>query len=125
MLTLSYIKKTSFCKYYVVQEILTLSGTLDLSSSWEFMISPIHCVYIHNQICQPWDLRINDCGWFCWCNLTILPRNYFVMILHNYIIERVAFRLWILVLNVSTTKYRFVDIFASSLKNWDVPEKDY
>ena len=108
----------------MVQEILTLSGTLDISAFWEFMISPIHIyiyiyiyiVFIYYQICQPWDIRNNDCGWFSWINLNALPRNYFVMILHNYIIERVAVRLWILILNVSATKYSFFSMFVSSLK---------
>ena len=49
----------------------------------EFMISPIHYIYIiYYWICQFLGLcvRINDSGLFAWISLTALSRTYFIII---------------------------------------------
>ena len=54
---------------HVGQEMLTLSGTPDFNPFGEFMISPIHYIYMYYQIhlsVSVLYLRINDYGLFAW-----------------------------------------------------------
>ena len=66
-----------FCS--ITKEILTLSGTPEFTPFGEFMISPIHYIYmyiIYYWICSVLGLclRINDSGLFAW----ISPTDFFV-----------------------------------------------
>ena len=66
---------------HVGQEILTLSGTPDITPFGEFMILPIRYIYIvYYWICLRICLRINDSGLFAWISLAALARTYCIML---------------------------------------------
>ena len=65
---------------HVGQEMLTLSGTPDFTPFGEFMISPIHYIYILlNLSVLKLYLQINNSGLLAWINLTALSRTYFIV----------------------------------------------
>ena len=61
--------------------MLTLSGTHDFTPFGEFMISPIHYLYIiYYWICQFYDYVYGlMTGLFAWISLTALPRGSFCL----------------------------------------------
>ena len=62
--------------------MITLSGTLDFTPFGEFMISPIHYIYMNVSdlgLC----LQINDSGMFAWISRTTWSRTYFVTLSYD------------------------------------------
>ena len=70
---------------HVGQEMLILSGTPDFTPFGEFMISPIHYIYIkYYWICQSWDYVYGlVTGLFAWISLAALSRTYLLYISHD------------------------------------------
>ena len=65
------------------RKMLTLSGTHNFTPFGEFMISPIHYIYIIYTECvslrTTLRLQINDFGLFVWICLTSSSRTYFIL----------------------------------------------